>query len=61
MESIATECTQLKHDYEKCFNEWFSEQFLRGNTKEPTGCEDLFKKYRDCIKPKLGEELKLAD
>lgn len=59
MDSIAPECTSTKHDYDKCFNEWFSDRFLKGDTKIPEACEDLFKKYQDCIKHKINEELKI--
>lgn len=57
MDSIAPECTNIKHDYDRCFNDWFAERFLKGDTKLPVGCEDLFKKYQNCIKKKLDEEL----
>lgn len=57
MDSIAPECTGIKHDYDKCFNEWFSDRFLKGDTKLPASCEYLFKKYQECIKPKINEEL----
>lgn len=54
MNSIVPECTNIKHDYDKCFNSWFTEKFLRqGDTKLPPSCDDLFKKYQDCIKPTL--------
>lgn len=57
MDSIAPECTNIKHDYDKCFNEWFSEKFLKGDTKLPESCENLYKKYQNCIKPKIKDEL----
>lgn len=56
MNSIAPECTNLKHDYDKCFNEWFGERFLKGDIEPPSNCDNLFKKYQECIKHKLTDE-----
>lgn len=62
MDSIIPKCTVKKHDYDKCFNEWFSEKFLKGETtKLPKNCEDLYQKYQDCIKDKIKNELKIED
>lgn len=50
MESIGGEqCTKLKLKYEACFNEWYSEQFLKGNVTEPNKCSDLFVEYKACL------------
>lgn len=56
MESIAPECTKFKHQYDQCFNTWFSEKFLKGDTKLPENCDKLFKQYQECIKPKMNAE-----
>jgi len=61
MDSIAPECTNTKHDYDRCFNEWFSEKFLKGESTLPTICEDLFRRYQDCIRRKISEELKINE
>lgn len=53
MDSIAPECTDIKHHYDKCFNQWFSEKFLKGDTTVPTSCENLFEEYQKCIKNKI--------
>ncbi len=47
MESIGPECTKLKHKYEACFNKWYSEKFLKGDTHDE--CEPLFREYRACL------------
>lgn len=47
MESIGKECTPLKKEYDDCFNKWYSEKFLKGDTAPD--CNDLFLKYRDCV------------
>ena len=48
MESLDGECTQLKKAYEKCFNSWYSEDFVTGNDRS-TPCEALFAEYRSCL------------
>lgn len=30
MNSIGEDCNELKTKYDSCFNQWFSEKFLRG-------------------------------
>lgn len=47
MESIDPECTKLKQKYEACFNTWYSEKFLKGETQDE--CQELFKEYRTCL------------
>ena len=48
MNSISPECQELKEKYDSCFNKWFSEKFLKGNTKDECGA--LFEVYQDCVK-----------
>lgn len=57
MNSIVAECTTLKHDYDKCFNLWFSSKFLKGQSTLPEECDHLFEKYKACIKPFLEKEM----
>jgi TRIAP1/MDM35 family protein len=45
--SIGAECTELKQKYDTCFNKWYSEKFLKGDTTPE--CEDLFKDYKACV------------
>lgn len=40
-------CERLKQRYEKCFNHWYAEEFLKGQL-EPK-CQDEFEEYRDCV------------
>lgn len=47
MESIDPKCTDLKLKYETCFNNWYSEKFLKGDTQDI--CASLFQDYRACI------------
>ncbi|KAJ1985673.1 Mitochondrial distribution and morphology protein 35 [Dimargaris cristalligena] len=53
MESVGKECTQLKHQYEECFNKWYTEKFLKGD--HSPDCQDLFNKYRSCVFKTLKE------
>lgn len=57
MESIEPKCTAIKHNYDACFNVWFSEKFLKGDIKIPENCENLFSRYQNCIKKKVIEEI----
>ena len=53
MNSISDECNDLKKNYDACFNSWYTESFLRGETKsEP--CKELFESYRACVLVCLG-------
>ena len=52
MESIGKGCGDLKHEYDACFNKWYSEKFLKGEVEVSSNyvpCEELFKVYRDCV------------
>ena len=47
MTSIAPECAELKETYDKCFNKWYSEKFLKGDLS--SDCEQIFKLYKVCL------------
>ncbi|XP_058811970.1 TP53-regulated inhibitor of apoptosis 1-like [Topomyia yanbarensis] len=49
MNSIGDNCTELKKKYDTCFNQWFSERFLKGE-KDDSMCSPLFKVYQQCVK-----------
>lgn len=48
MNSVGSECNDLKKEYDACFNTWFSEHFLRGRREDR--CAPLLKVYQDCVK-----------
>lgn len=48
MNSVGEECQELKKAYDECFNDWFSNKFLKGERSEP--CPNLFKSYQECVK-----------
>lgn len=54
MNSLADECTPLKHEYDACFNAWFSEKYLKGVTTDH--CFPLFQKYQECLKKAIKEK-----
>jgi len=51
MNSLGRECNELKGKYDACFNVWFSEKFLKGDTNDDM-CKPLFIVYRDCVRVK---------
>lgn len=54
MNSIGENCNQLKRDYDACFNTWFAEKFLKGETNDSV-CAPLFKVYQQCVKVTFGK------
>lgn len=42
------DCSELKQKYDACFNSWFSEKFLKGDTNDSM-CAPLLKVYKDCV------------
>ena len=56
MNSIGEKCQDIKKEYDDCFNAWFSEKFLKGQTTEDPRCLELFKKYSECAKEAIEEK-----
>ncbi|KAI8505100.1 TP53-regulated inhibitor of apoptosis 1 [Branchiostoma belcheri] len=54
MNSVGSECNDMKRDYDQCFNKWFSEKFLKGDRADEA-CTPLFKKYQSCVKVSLTD------
>ncbi|CAG5087350.1 Similar to TRIAP1: TP53-regulated inhibitor of apoptosis 1 (Homo sapiens) [Cotesia congregata] len=44
---IMESCSQLKKHYDECFNTWFSEKFLKGDTDD-SSCSSLLQTYKEC-------------
>ncbi|CAF0908991.1 unnamed protein product [Didymodactylos carnosus] len=53
MSSISPKCQNLKEEYDSCFNHWFSENYLKGDTTDK--CNELFTQYQRCIKEAIKE------
>lgn len=47
-DSFAPECTNAKKAYDNCFNEWYSEKFLKAKSVT-NECEETWKVYEACI------------
>lgn len=41
-------CRTLKEEYETCFNFWFAEKFLKGDSNDNM-CSQLLKSYVECV------------
>ena len=50
MDSVCSECADLKQNYETCFNKWFAEKFLKNSSEMDKKCDELFIKYKACVK-----------
>ncbi|XP_055373063.1 TP53-regulated inhibitor of apoptosis 1-like [Condylostylus longicornis] len=55
MNSIGDNCTELKKQYDACFNVWFTEKFLKGQTDDSM-CAPIFKVYQECVKKALKDQ-----
>jgi len=45
----------LKAKYDSCFQLWFSEKFLKGDSSEDM-CKPLFIVYQDCVRKAIKEQ-----
>lgn len=55
MNSVGEACTELKREYDQCFNRWFAESFLKGQRGgEP--CGDSFKRYQLCVQRAIRDK-----
>ncbi|KAH8233573.1 TP53-regulated inhibitor of apoptosis 1-like [Drosophila bipectinata] len=55
MNSIGEDCNELKKQYDACFNSWFSERFLKGQTDD-SSCAPIFRVYQECVKRAMKEQ-----
>ncbi|XP_056593195.1 TP53-regulated inhibitor of apoptosis 1 [Triplophysa dalaica] len=55
MNSVGEGCTDLKREYDLCFNRWFAEKFLKGD-RSGDPCTELFKKYQTCVQKAIKEK-----
>ena len=54
MNSIGKDCNELKAKYNECFQVWFSEKFLKGDTDDSM-CKPIFGVYRKCVRKAIEE------
>lgn len=52
--SFAEECTPLKKEYDTCFNDWYLNKFLKGQSLH-NECEDLWNNYITCVNTALAQ------
>ncbi|EDW48334.1 TP53-regulated inhibitor of apoptosis 1 [Drosophila sechellia] len=55
MSSVGEDCNELKQQYDACFNSWFSERFLKGQTDD-SACAPIFRVYQECVKRSIKEK-----
>ncbi|KAH8358200.1 hypothetical protein KR084_007675 [Drosophila pseudotakahashii] len=55
MSSVGDDCNELKQQYDACFNSWFSERFLKGQTDD-SACAPIFRVYQECVKRAIKEK-----
>ncbi|KAM8819523.1 TP53-regulated inhibitor of apoptosis 1 [Rhynchonycteris naso] len=55
MNSVGEGCTDMKREYDQCFNRWFAEKFLKGDSSGDP-CTDLFKRYQQCVQKAIKEK-----
>uniref|UniRef100_A0A8C8IKP8 TP53-regulated inhibitor of apoptosis 1 n=1 Tax=Oncorhynchus tshawytscha TaxID=74940 RepID=A0A8C8IKP8_ONCTS len=48
MNSVGEGCTDLKREYDQCFNRWFADKFLKED-RSGDPCTEMFKKYQHCV------------
>ncbi|XP_061458379.1 TP53-regulated inhibitor of apoptosis 1 [Rhineura floridana] len=59
MNSVGEACTEMKREYDQCFNRWFAEKFLKGEGGDGSGgdpCAQLFKRYQLCVQKAIKEK-----
>ncbi|XP_034949174.1 TP53-regulated inhibitor of apoptosis 1-like isoform X2 [Chelonus insularis] len=54
MNSIGESCNEIKKQYDTCFQTWFSDKFLKGDTNDSM-CAPLFKVYQNCLKKAIKD------
>ncbi|MEQ2160019.1 TP53-regulated inhibitor of apoptosis 1, partial [Goodea atripinnis] len=55
MNSVGEACTELKREYDQCFNRWFAEHFLKGD-RSGDPCTETFRKYQRCVQKAIKEK-----
>uniref|UniRef100_A0AAZ3R183 TP53 regulated inhibitor of apoptosis 1 n=1 Tax=Oncorhynchus tshawytscha TaxID=74940 RepID=A0AAZ3R183_ONCTS len=55
MNSVGEGCTDLKREYDQCFNRWFADKFLKED-RSGDPCTEMFKKYQHCVQKAIKEK-----
>ncbi|KAB2072531.1 hypothetical protein ERO13_A07G021200v2 [Gossypium hirsutum] len=48
-------CAHLRSAYHNCFNQWYSEKFVKGHWDKEE-CVSEWQKYRDCLSEHLDDK-----
>lgn len=49
LNSFHPECSDLKHEYDQCFNAWFTAHYMNGHYNN-NECQNIFDMYTSCVK-----------
>lgn len=49
LDSFHPDCTNLKQEYDQCFNFWFTEHYMNGHYNNHE-CQKIFEMYTSCVK-----------
>lgn len=63
MNSIGPDCAEFKKVYDSCFQNWFTNHFLKGETDDSM-CKEQFIQYSECVRKAMKDQkidVKLAD
>ncbi|CAL9684574.1 unnamed protein product [Knipowitschia caucasica] len=55
MNSVGEACTDLKREYDQCFNRWFAEKFLKGD-RSADPCAESFRTYQRCVQRAIKDK-----
>lgn len=54
--NVSSLCPRLKLVYEKCFQNWYTTQFLTGESSE-LPCEHEYARYQYCVKQRMDPNI----
>lgn len=63
MNSVGPDCAEFKKVYDNCFQNWFTNHFLKGETDDSM-CKEQFQKYSECVRKAMKDQnidMKLAE
>jgi hypothetical protein len=47
--NVSSCCPAEKLHYERCFQQWYTNEYLTGKSRDLSGCQTLFDTYRSCV------------
>ncbi|EEB15882.1 TP53-regulated inhibitor of apoptosis, putative [Pediculus humanus corporis] len=55
MNSIGPNCNEFKKNYDACFQNWFKNHFLKGETDDSM-CREQFQQYNECVRKAMKDQ-----